>query len=187
MLNTTQIRFYYTRVVTKKVHRHGTWVMGCWAEQHHHLQCRNVGCMQWHVSREWSCSWNNCNNRTNRPCWLPHHMSSVNASIVISCTEFVAGVCSGNEENGNHLVNILFQPHGESGNYCFAPLQTKPFDFIYKESPCYESICDNLRVKIKALTILAHSVAGPELIQCLAKCLNAEVKAYCTCIYKTDL
>ena len=145
-----------------------------------------------------SCSQNSCNNRTKVLFECPPYnecsfiaqdatlnllelVEIWNANIVANCTEFVAGVCKKYEQNGNQSLDILFQAHGANGIFCFGPPQ-QPIDCIFKGSPCYQSICENLRGKIKSLTIYACSVAGgdigAELIQCLADCLDAEVKAY---------
>ena len=142
-----------------------------------------------------SCPPDNCDNRTRvnfvcppyDPCSFISKLGALkvpqvaNGNLVVSCTEFVHGVCEKYEENGNKSVDVLWDGHGANGIFCFGP-PTQPFDCIYKGSPCYESICRNLKGKVKSLTILACSVAGgavgAELIQCLADCLGAEVKAY---------
>ena len=111
---------------------------------------------------------------------------TMNGTIVNSCNDFVTGVCNKYSNNGNQAVDILVQAHGANGIFCFGP-PGGPTECVSKNSSCYNSICNSLRDKIGSLTIYSCSVAGGTqggtFQQCLANCLNAEVKAYKKTLY----
>lgn len=103
-----------------------------------------------------------------------------NGVVVKTCNEFVDAVCDKFDAAGGK-VNVYIDAHGNNGFFVIGEYGgTK--EYVSKGSTCYNKICMDLKNKIDTLTLFSCSTAGgtggPTFMQCLANCLNANVKAW---------
>ena len=111
-----------------------------------------------------------------------------NATVVKTCDEFINAVCDKFTANGGK-VDVYLDAHGNNGIFVIGEHNgTK--EYVTKGSDCYNKICAQLKNKITTLTLFSCSTAGgssgPTFIQCLANCLNANVKAWKKTLYVTS-
>ena len=103
-----------------------------------------------------------------------------NGVVVKTCDEFIEAVCDKFDAAGGK-VNVYFDAHGNNGFFVIGEYDG-PKEYVSKGSSCYNKICMELKNKIDTLTLFSCSTAGgtsgPTFMQCLANCLNANVKAW---------
>ena len=103
-----------------------------------------------------------------------------NGVVVETCDEFISAVCTKFNATGGK-VNVYVDAHGNEGFFVIGEYDGAK-EYVYKGSTCYNKICAQLKNKISTLTLFSCSTAGgtdgPTFLQCLANCLNANVKAW---------
>ena len=103
-----------------------------------------------------------------------------NGVVVKTCDEFISAVCDKFDAAGMK-VNVYLDAHGNNGFFVIGEYDGAK-EYVTKGSTCYNKICMELKDKISTLTLFSCSTAGgtngPTFMQCLANCLNANVKAW---------
>jgi len=103
-----------------------------------------------------------------------------NGVVVKTCDEFIEAVCDKFDAAGGK-VDVYVDAHGNNGFFVIGEYDG-PKEYVTKGSSCYNKICMQLKNKIDTLTLFSCSTAGgadgPTFTQCLANCLNANVKAW---------
>ncbi|XP_064382409.1 uncharacterized protein LOC135331245 [Halichondria panicea] len=103
-----------------------------------------------------------------------------NAQVVKTCDEFIKVVMDKFAAKGGKVA-VYLDAHGNHGIFAIGVYGGKP-ELVFKGSACYNKMCMELKDKISTLTLFTCSTAGgttgPPFLQCLANCLNANVKAW---------